>query len=96
MPAIFFLLVFAVSTSIEQRKIYRKLRNVGIIVYFSHMFVYQWISWGWKVIDRLFGIEVNNSLLNYLLTIIFATALGVIIDELSKKKSLSFLKYLYS
>ncbi len=95
-PAVFFLLVFAVNLPTKPRKIYKKLRNVGIIVYFSHLFIYSGIVLGWKVVDRLFGIKINNSLLNYLLTITLATALGFIVDALSKKKNLSFLKYLYS
>ncbi len=95
-PAIFFLLVLALNMSTIQGELCRKLRNVGIIIYFSHMFVYQWILWGWAVVGRLFGVEGSNSLLNYILTVVFATALGFLADGLSKKKALSFLRYLYS
>lgn len=95
-PSTFFLLVFSINAQIKQREIFRKLRNVGIIIYFSHLFVYQWILWGWEFVFRVFDVRINNSLLNYLLTITFATILGFFIDWLSKKKMFSFLKYLYS
>lgn len=95
-PAVFFLLVFSVSMPVKPRGIYNRFRNVGTIVYFSHMFVYQWIQWGWDAVNRAYGVAVNNSLLNYLLTIILATGFGIIIDTLSRKKKFSFLKYLYS
>ena len=96
-PAIFFLLVFAVNVRVQQGGIFfRILRNISIIVYFSHMFVYQWIAWGWKAVDRLFGINFDNSLINYLLTVVIATILGILIDRISKKEKWSFLKYLYA
>ncbi len=95
-PATFFLLVFAVNIEVKRGQVFRKLRNVSIIVYFSHMFVKQWITWGWGAVNKLFGIKVDNSLLNYLMTIIVATILGIIVDWLSKKEKFTFLRYLYS
>lgn len=96
-PALFFLLVFSVNVRVQQGGIFfRKLRNISIIVYFFHMFVYQWIVWGWKAVDRLFGININNSLINYLLTVVITTILGILIDCLSKKEKWTFLKYLYA
>ena len=95
-PATFFLLVFSTNVQVKRGIIFRKLRNVSIIVYFSHIFIHAWIIWGWKILDRLFGINLNNSLMNYFLTVIIATILGLLIDYLSKKEKYSFLKYLYS
>lgn len=95
-PAVFFLLVFSVNVSVKQNKIYYSLRNVGTIVYFSHMFVYRFVILGWEIVGKVSGVEVNNSLLDYLLTITLSTGLGILIDTLSKNKKYSFLKYLYS
>ena len=49
-----------------------------------------------EVVERLSGVDLDNSLLNYLLTITLATGLGIVIDALSKKEKFSYLKYLYS
>ena len=65
-------------------------------VYFSHMLVYQWIQWGWETVKSVFGVAVNNSLLNYLLTALLATDFGIIIDALSRNRKFAFLKNLYS
>ena len=95
-PAVFFLLVFSVNLSVKPREIYNRFRNVGTIVYFSHMLMYQWIQWGWETVRNVFGVAVNNSLLNYLLTALLATGFGIIIDALSRNRKFAFLKYLYS
>ena len=95
-PAVFFLLLFSVNVSVRPRSIYKKMRNVGVIVYFSHLFVYQLILWGFEFTNKFFNIKIENSLIYYFLTIIIATALGAVIDELSQNKKFRFLKYLYS
>ena len=95
-PVVFFLLVFSVNVSVKPSRMYYSLRNVGIIVYFGHLFVYRGILLVWEVVERLSGVDLDNSLLNYLLTITLATGLGIVIDALSKKEKFSYLKYLYS
>lgn len=94
-PATLFLLLFAVNVPVNEKRNYCRLRIVIKIVFFSHLFVNHWLSYVWKAINLIFGVDIFNSLLNYLLVIIIATALGVAIDKLSKKKGFSFLRYLY-
>ena len=97
LPVIFFLLIFAVNISIKPRKIYKKLRNVGVILYFSHMFVYYWIkSWCYLFIEIILKVNINNSIIDYFLTVIITTILGFVIDGLSRKEKFAFLRYLYS
>lgn len=96
LPAVFFLLVFSVNVTIKPREIYKKLRAVGVIIFFSHFWVYQWIEWFFSFFCKISGISINNSLVNYSLTILAAAALGFIIEGLSHKKKTAFLKYLYS
>ncbi len=95
-PATFFLLVFSINFKTEQGQVLRKLRNIGIMVYFLHLFVYQILLWVWSAINKFFGVNLNNSIINYILTVVIATIIGVLIDYLSKTKKFSFLKYLYS
>lgn len=95
-PAVFFSLLFAVNTSASPRTIYKEMRCVGIVIYFSHLFVYWWIMKCFDVMNMLFGIGTYNSLIAYFLTIIISTAFGVIIYELSQNRKCAFLRYLYS
>lgn len=96
LPAVFFLLAFAINVNVRERNIYKKLRITGIIVYFSHLFIYQWVCWGFTAISIAFNVELSNSLINYLLTIVIATYIGIVLEKLSHRDTLNFIKYLWS
>lgn len=95
-PATFFLLVFSLNVQIKRGEKFRKLRSISIIVYFSHMFIYQWIVWVWEALESIFGINLSNSLINYFMTVFIATIFGILVDFLSKKDKWHFLKYFYT
>lgn len=96
-PAVFFLFLFSVNSNpFSSGSIYKKIRSVGVIVYFSHWLISCCILWGWDFVRKISGVEIDNSLVNYFLTITIANVVGVVIYELSRKEKFSFLKYLYS
>ncbi len=95
-PVEFFLLSFAANVRMDEREIYKKLRNVGIMVYFSHLFVDLWVCRGFRVVEILFDIAPINSLVEFALTVLAAIALGFLLERLSRIEKLSFIRYLYS
>ena len=95
-PVEFFLLSFAVNIKLENRDIYKKLRAVSIIVYFSHQFVYKWIYAGFTAMKFITGTDFSNSIIYFGLTVILSAALGFLLEKLSHINKLHFIRYLYS
>ena len=97
LPATFFLLSFASGVNIPRKPIYKRLRIASIIVYFSHLFICSFITYGLKALDHLFGCKLaGHSFLIFSLTVVISVSVGIIVAILSEKEKFRFLKYLYS
>lgn len=94
-PTVYFLMLFSVNLKMKPKKIYVRIRHVGVVTYFSHFFIYQWL-FGFRLIERITGFKITNSLSIYFITIIFTLILEFCIERLSEKRNLLFLRYLYS
>ena len=97
LPATFFLLCFAINVNIPRKPIYKRLRIASIIIYFSHLFICSFITYGLKALDHLFGCKLaGHSFLIFSLTVVISVSVGIIVAILSEKEKFRFLKYLYS
>ncbi len=92
-PSVLFLFAIAAGINLKDRPIYKKLRVVGVIVYFSHMLVKKVLQLGFEIIYKFTNINCFPYLL--ILTIIFATALGFFIEFLSNTERFKWMRWLY-
>jgi len=94
LPTIFFLMAFVLNYYYMgcTGNFYR-LRVVGIIVYFVHLFVHAILKQLFKMTG---GVDCVSSLMLFTLTLLMSVCLGIIVDRLASTTKYSFFKYLYS
>ena len=91
-PTTFFLIYIATHLDLPNN-IYRKLRSIGVLVFFLHIFIYAIIKNAIGALNSLFDVDLSKY--TFILVVIFVTALAVFIEYLSNKQRFHFLKYLY-
>jgi serine/alanine racemase len=96
LPTVFFLFCVAKDAKIQNPETGRKLRIAGSVIYFSHMLVRWMITWVLENLGQRLDMELRNSLLILLLTVVLSGLLGFWVEKLSRKEEFAFLKYLYS
>lgn len=93
-PVIFFLFYIASHIELKNRPIYARLRVIGLLVFFSHLFVNYLVVLAIGIINSRTGI--NLIVFQFIITICLTTLLAVLVERLSKREKYSWLKYLYS
>lgn len=93
-PATFFLFSIAKGLQLKSSTTYKKLREVGVLVFFLHMFVKAVIDLGIEAIYYHWGISL--SFLSLVLTIFITTLVAIVIEKMSHKEKYLWMRYLYS
>lgn len=93
-PATFFLFHIATHINLKNRAIYGKLRVIGMLIFYSHIFIMEITKLLFKIISRLFGINLSN--FKFIVTLILVTAFAILVEQLSHKDKFKWLTYLYS
>lgn len=94
LPVTFFLFYIATHLSLKDRPIYCSLRIIGMMIFFTHLFVNCFVGLAIEITKNKTGIDF--SAFRFIITIVFTTLLAILIERLSKKEKFSWLKYLYS
>ena len=93
LPATFFLFYIASHMNLKNNAVYGRLRTIGVIVFFSHLFVDFFVS---RVIKFLtYSIGINLTGFKFPIIICLTTIFAMIIEHLSKKDGFDWLMYLY-
>lgn len=93
-PLTFFSFYMLMNIKLKNKPIYKKLRIISILIYFSHpLFIY--IS---NLIIKSINTKTNIDLINYqfLLVIILTLSFSIVIEKISQKEKFKLFKYLYS
>lgn len=90
LPAVFFLFYIATHINLKDRKIYSKLRVVGMMIFYLHHMVQFVVNY---VADFLSLDFAKN---NIILVLVISCVLGFIVEWLSHKERFSWVKWLYS
>ena len=94
LPATFFLFYVVSHLKLPNSVVYKKIRILGVLVYFLHPFVNFFVVLGTNFLKHRIGIDLF--FLNFIFTIILVIIISVIIEKLSKQKNYKWLRYLYS
>lgn len=94
LPVTFFLFYLASHIKLKNHPIYRGLRIIGIIVFFTHLFVDYFVGLVIEIINQNTGL--NLTAFQFLITLFFTIILAVIIERLSKTDKFKWMKYLFS
>jgi len=94
LPATFFLFSLSLSIPLKDRPIYKRLRNIGVIFYFSHILIDKFVSVGLRILGRLSGIELIG--FEFVLSMICCLLFAAFAEWLSRKEKLKWLNLLIS
>ena len=94
LPSSFFLFYLASHIKLKNRPIYGSLRVIGMIIFFTHLFINYFVGLAIEIANNKIGI--NLTAFQLIITILFTTILAVIIERLSKANRFHWLKYLFS
>jgi len=96
LPAVFFLFYIGKNIKFKPRMVFRKLRIIGVLIYFTHMLVKSLIDFGFSLLLKITGKTLYNQSIVFILVIVLSILLSWLIEFLSSKESLKWLRYLYS
>lgn len=94
LPATFFLMQLTICSRIESRPIYKKLRIIGLLIFFLHLFVKFFVGHFIVVAKESIGIDLAP--VRLLITVVVTGLAAVIIERLSGRKGFRWLRYLFS
>lgn len=94
-PTTFFLLYIAINIKNKNTSCcFRKLRAYGVLIYFTHLLISSLFDLVFSGIKTVASIDLMP--IKIFLVFIVVTVLAIIIEKLSRKNHLSWLRYLYS
>ncbi len=93
-PALFFLMYIALHWELPDRPVYKKIRAIGILAFFSHYFINRLITIFFLSLQSNYGIELFS--FRYFISIPLIYGVSALIEYLSRKPKLRWLRYLYS
>lgn len=94
MPALFFLMYIALHLELPDSPVYKKLRAIGILAFFSHFFINRLVTMFFLTMQTDFGIDLFS--FRYLISVPLTYGASALIEYLSRKPKLRCLRYLYS
>ena len=97
LPAIFFLFYISANIRLKPRMIYKRLRIVGMLVFYMHLLVYYLINtFGIKIMERIIGIQITQPFIIFSITLGVTIGVAILIERLSLTNRFRVLRYLYS
>ena len=94
LPVSFFLFYLATHIIVKEKNIYKSLRIIGMVIFFTHFLVNYFVVLTVEVLYNTIG--VNLVAYQFIITIFLTTALAILIERLSRKGKYYWLRYLYS
>lgn len=83
-PATFFLFSFAASIELKDCSVYKHLRNIGMVIYFSHILVNKFTSLAVSAVDKYFNIDLVCY--QFILSLSFTLLIALFLEWLSQKE----------
>lgn len=93
LPAVYFLFSMACSMNLKDRVIYRRLRNIGVLVYFLHIMVNKIVKLGISVVEKYLG--TGCGAYEFLISLLLTFAVAVVIEWMSHKEKFRWLRWIY-
>lgn len=94
LPTTFFLFLFAVTAELKDRPIYKHLRSIGMIVYFSHLLVNKVTSLALSVVEKYCCIAIAQY--QFVLSLLFTLLFAIFTDWLSHKNGFKWVNWFIS
>ena len=94
LPAVFFLFSFASGIKLKNNPIYKRLRTVGMLVFYLQFIISFFVLQVLEVLSNRLSINLVPG--HFFIFVIVITTIAIIIERLSNNEKFNFLRYLYS
>lgn len=94
LPATFFLFCIATGIKLKDNKVYGKLRVIGVLIYYLHLFAKYLTTQIFVTINEYTGVDLTAFVC--VASILLATLMAVLIEALSRKEKFKWLQVFYS
>ena len=94
LPATFFLFLLAVSAELKDRPVFKRLRNIGMIVYFSHLLVNKVTILAIRAMEKCCSVAIAQY--QFVLSLLFTLMFAMFVEWLSRKKRFKWINWLLS
>lgn len=94
LPAAFCLFSFAASLNLKNRHVYRHLRNVGMLIYFTHLLVGNFTILARDNLSEFCGIDLTQYL--FAASLLFTLLFSLLVDWLSNKDRFKWIHWVLS
>lgn len=92
-PATVFLFDLLLKIKLKDRKIYPQLRVIGMIIYYSHIMVREFVNHIFTNIEYYFRVDFSKFL--FIITLFFVVILAVFVERISHKENFKWLQHIY-
>lgn len=92
LPATFFLFSLAVGAELKDRSIYKHLRTIGMVIYFSHLLVYRFTALAVSAVDSYCGIGLKRY--EFALSLFVTLLIAIFTDWLSHKEKFKWVNWI--
>ena len=100
LPTVFFMFYIATHMKhmkLESSEIYKRLRIIGVLIFFIHQLVYQLVNtYVVLFISKVSNIYITNKTAIFVLTLLLSFVFAIFIERLSVTRKFKVLRYLYS
>lgn len=93
-PACYFMFCLTMNINLKDNDIYRRLRVIGLLIFFLHLLVNYFVLLGIDILNSYFEIDLTSFELFF--TLLLVTLISIFIEKLSRVDKYKWLKYLYS
>ena len=94
LPATYFLMNLTIHAEIRNKPVYKRLRIIGMLVFYLHLFVDYFTGHLIQVAKKSAGLELSP--VRLLITVTVTVCAAVVIERLSKRERCRWLRFLYS
>lgn len=94
LPATFFLFSFATSMELKDHSIYKHLRRIGTLFYFTHLLFIALTAWAIKTIDKYCGVGLAQY--QFILALLLTLSVAILVDWLSHKEKFRWINWIIS
>lgn len=94
LPATFFFFCFAICVELKDRPIYKHLRNISVIIYFSHLFVDMFVTMAIGFLGKSFSVVLDTY--QFVITLVLTSLIAIFVDWLSCKERFKWVNWLIS
>lgn len=93
-PACYFMFCLTMNINLKNNDIYKRLRVVGLLIFFLHLLVNYFVLLGIDIVKRYFGIDL--ACFELFFTLLLVVLVSFSIERMSRVDKYKWLKYLYS